>query len=602
MYTTLYRTFTFRVQLFHRASVLCYSPVSSGLVLTLMSKEGGWFYSRRASQLKDVMAQDTQVCGRCGAINAPNMNFCYNCGYAFIKYAVISNMATAMTVGSLMSPDLILSQRYRIAEMIGKGGFGAVYKATDERFQRRIVAIKEMSDSQLSPRAKVKALQDFHKEANLLEQLKHPHLPDVSDVFEEGGKAYLVMEFIEGKTLAKLQDEQNGPLDERLIMGWALQLCTVLHYLHTRPQPIIFRDMKPTNVMVTADGQIKLIDFGIARIFKTAVKKDTTQFGSLGYAPLEQYGHGQSDARSDIYALGATLYNLLTKSLPVDAPSRRINPTLFSPPRQLNPRISPAVEAIILKAMAEDPPDRYQTAIDMYRAIVDTGLVNTAFSPPSLLPNLLGAQTTLASPQTSNSVYPNQPPSATPSLSPSPPQQPSSAVAGTLAQGGKVSRRSSPLRRNLLLLGGVLLVVGFVILSLVLNMNHEQILNANTASHLVKKWAFQTGSFVHSSPAVVDGVVYVGSKDHNVYALDAQSGKQRWVFPTEGMVDSSPAVVNGMVYVGSNDKNVYAIDVQSGQKKWAFSTMHWVSSSPTVVNNVVYVGSWDGNLYAFGLP
>ena len=162
-----------------------------------------------------------------------------------------------------------LGGRYRIVAMIGRGGFGAVYKARDERFPSKpIVAIKEMHDSQLSPSEKAQALQDFCNEADLLVQLKHPNLPKVSDVFEEDGKAYLVMELIEGKTLAQVQDEQDGPLDEHLVMRWALQLCAVLHYLHTLPQPVIFRDMKPTNVMVTADGEIKLIDFGIARILR----------------------------------------------------------------------------------------------------------------------------------------------------------------------------------------------------------------------------------------------------------------------------------------------------------------------------------------------
>ncbi len=344
-----------------------------------------------ASHRKNVMAQNTQICGNCQTINTSTAQFCANCGYSLAGGPVYptvqvsgNNAPTVVSVsgsrritGALLAGNM-LGNRYRIVGMIGQGGFGAVYKARDERFPSKpVVAVKEMSDSQLSPSEKAKALLDFRNEADLLVQLKHPNLPNVSDVFEEGGKAYLVMEFIEGKTLAKLQDEQNGPLDERLVMGWALQLCAVLYYLHTRPQPIIFRDMKPTNVMVTADGEIKLIDFGIARIFKAAVKKDTTLLGSQGYAPLEQYGRGQSDARSDIYALGATLYDLLTKELPADAPSRRVNPTLFSPPRQLNPKILPAVEAIVLKAMAEEPRDRYQTAAEMYQAIVATGLVTS---------------------------------------------------------------------------------------------------------------------------------------------------------------------------------------------------------------------------------
>src|SRR5579864_1828980 len=213
------------------------------------------------------MVQNTQVCGNCRAVNIHTEQFCENCGYELAgpitstmvalshdTATVISGAMGRRITGALKGGNT-LGGRYRIAEMIGRGGFGAVYKATDERFQsQRIVAVKEMSEAQLSPSEKAKALQDFRSEANLLVQLRHPNLPNVSDVFEEDEKAYLVMEFIEGKTLEQIQDESNDPLNERLVMGWASQLCTVLHYLHTRPQPIIFRDMKPANVMVTADG------------------------------------------------------------------------------------------------------------------------------------------------------------------------------------------------------------------------------------------------------------------------------------------------------------------------------------------------------------
>ncbi len=291
--------------------------------------------------------------------------------------------------GGLAAGDL-LGGRYRVARSVGKGGFGAVYEAVDERFQaRRVVAIKEMSDAQLSPAEKVQAIQDFRQEADLLVQLHHQNLPQVSDFFEEAGKAYLVMEFVEGKTLEKEQEDAGGPLGEARVMGWALQLCEVLSYLHTQVQPIIFRDLKPSNVMVTPNDEIKLIDFGIARVFKSAASKDTTSLGSRGYAPLEQYGRGQTDARSDIYALGATLYDVLTKTTPADAATRRVNPLAFKTPRQLNPALAKATEQIILKAMQEDAKDRYQSAAEMYQAIAASGVVpvtnmalRTMITPP----------------------------------------------------------------------------------------------------------------------------------------------------------------------------------------------------------------------------
>lgn len=335
---------------------------------------------------------ETQLtCKNCGTDNAANRQFCVRCGYALASTSadLPSKASTALsdvnaterrrTTGALTS-DSLLGGRYRIIQLMGKGGFGAVYKANDERFQAlRVVAIKEMSDASLNPVERVQALEDFRREANLLVQLSHTNLPTVSDFFEEEGKAYLVMDFIEGKTLEKIQDEAHSPLDEKVVMGWALQLCEVLHYLHSRPHPIIFRDMKPSNVMVTTDNQIKLIDFGIARIFKVTATKDTTLLGSQGYAPLEQYGRGQSDPRSDIYALGATLYHLLTGSVPLDAPSRRINPQIFEPPHQLNPRLSEATETIILMAMEQDPDERFQSAEAMRNAL----LAEAGMQPPS---------------------------------------------------------------------------------------------------------------------------------------------------------------------------------------------------------------------------
>jgi serine/threonine protein kinase len=433
-----------------------------------------------------------RTCGNCGASNAPSEQFCVNCGYSLaggptspiprppqpaIGYNQSSPSTAAAqgarrTTGALQKGNL-LGGRYRIARLVGKGGFGAVYEASDERFQaQRIVAVKEMSDAQLSAAEKAQAIQDFRQEANLLVQLHHPHLPNVSDFFEEGGKAYLVMEFIQGQTLEKEQDDAAGPLDEGRVMGWALQLCDVLGYLHTRPQPIIFRDLKPSNVMVTPDDEMKLIDFGIARVFKSAARKDTTSLGSGGYAPLEQYGRGQSDARSDLYALGATLYDLLTKTTPIDAPARRVNPVLFKTPRQINPRLSQATEQIILKAMQEEPKDRFQSAAEMSHTIIASGVASVTSSgmPTIVTPLSAGsgqtmptvpvappltqpAPATFASTPAPSSYYASAAAPALPAVSPAPRARPPAPPPGG-------SGRRGISRRTVLIGGAAILALG----------------------------------------------------------------------------------------------------------------------------------------------
>jgi serine/threonine protein kinase/Tol biopolymer transport system component len=217
----------------------------------------------------------------------------------------------------------LLKQRYRIISQLGKGGFGAVYKAADLQFGNRQVAIKEMSQSSLGAQELVEATESFKREALLLAGLTHPNLPRIYEQFTDSGRWYLVMDFIEGETLEEhLGNIKGGKLPVEKVLEIGIQLCMVLEYLHMRQPPIIFRDLKPANVMLTVGGHIYLIDFGIARHFKPGQAKDTTALGSTGYAAPEQYGRAQSTPRADIYALGVTLHQLLSGDDPADSPFR----------------------------------------------------------------------------------------------------------------------------------------------------------------------------------------------------------------------------------------------------------------------------------------
>jgi serine/threonine protein kinase len=263
------------------------------------------------------MVPSQRFCTKCGAANQAQDDFCFACGQA-LKVTTASQQypistSTTNTSTGLLTPNLLLKQRYRILDTVGKGGFGAVYKAEDVQLGNRLLAVKEMSQNNLSSQEIVEAAENFKREALLLAALKHPNLPSIYEQFSEAGRWYLVMDFIEGETLedhVKKAPQGHLSLKETLEIG--IQLCTVLDYLHSRQPPIIFRDLKPSNIMLTPEGHLFLIDFGIARHFKPGQKKDTIAFGSPGYAAPEQYGKAQTTPRSDIYSLGATLYYLLT--------------------------------------------------------------------------------------------------------------------------------------------------------------------------------------------------------------------------------------------------------------------------------------------------
>lgn len=259
----------------------------------------------------------------------------------------------------------ILNKRYEIIDVLGKGGMGAVYRVRDRRRKNAVLAVKELRTDKLSPEKAREAVSLFQSEARILVRLSHPNIPKVHDYFSLRGSHYIVMEFIPGRTLEEILSARKGkPVDERLALAWALQICRALHFLSVqKPRPVVFRDLKPSNIMIAGDGRVKLIDFGIARFFKPDKQEDTYVYGTPGYAAPEQYGSGQTDVRSDIYALGATLHHCLTGRSPSEAGWE------FVDPRRINPKISRETAAVVNKAVARDMGKRFQSAMDMKQAI-----------------------------------------------------------------------------------------------------------------------------------------------------------------------------------------------------------------------------------------
>ena len=239
-----------------------------------------------------------------------------------------------------------------------------MYETVDLHLPGKRWAVKEMSDAYITnPLDRPRAIAAFHQEAQMLGTLNHPNLPKVVDYFTEGGREYLVMEYVDGQSLEEmLRAGGNRPFGEDQVLSWALQLCDVLDYLHH--QNIIFRDLKPSNIIIEPGGTLRLVDFGIARLFKPGKATDTAAIGTLGYAPPEQYGSVQTDLRSDIYSLGATLHTLLTGFDPSQSPM------FFPAVRQLNPAISVEMERAVTTAMAQRPDQRWQNISQTRNALM----------------------------------------------------------------------------------------------------------------------------------------------------------------------------------------------------------------------------------------
>jgi len=270
-------------------------------------------------------------------------------------------------------PGTVLRDRYKIIELVGQGGMGAIYKAEDLRLAGRYCAIKEVRpEPRATPSMLTQAREQFHREASTLARLDHPNLPKVSDYFSEGDCDYLVMDFVPGQELKEIVDEarrQGRFLDEEEVLTWADQLCQALEYLHGQDPSILHRDIKPSNIKLTPAGTIKLVDFGLVKLLVPDDSRTITILqgrGTVQYTPLEQYGGdtGHTDVRSDIYSLGTTLYHLLTGQPPPDAKQRFLEPSSLPLPRSLNPDLSLQTERVLLRAMEMHPDQRPASAAE----------------------------------------------------------------------------------------------------------------------------------------------------------------------------------------------------------------------------------------------
>ena len=311
----------------------------------------------------------------------------------------------------------VIHNRYRIARLVGQGGFGAVYRAWDMALSQP-VALKENVDS--GPESQ----RQFEQEARLLAGLRHPNLPRVIDHFILPNQGqYLVMDFIEGRSLAQMLRDRGGPLNEAEARQWIHQICEAVEYLHTRTPPIIHRDIKPDNIIVTAEGRAMLVDFGISKLYD-AQRGTTVGARAItpGYSPPEQYGFGKTDARSDVYALGATLYTLLTGQTPPEAIDIISESQVLTPVQQINSAVSGATAQAIVAAMNPSISQRLASA-----ARFEQALAGRAAPPAPPQPPLAARQ-----------AQPFAAPSSAPAQAPAKPSRQRGCMLGGVAIAGLV--------------------------------------------------------------------------------------------------------------------------------------------------------------------
>lgn len=541
--------------------------------------------------------------------------------------------------GNSLQPGAVLQNRWRIMGVIGVGGMASVYKARDLRFPNvvRHVAVKEMLNLATDPQIREMTLRNFEREANILASLNHPAMPEIYDYFPGAKHVYLVMEFINGKDLEAILN--SVPMDKiplETIRKWALELCDVVAYLHEHePEPIIFRDVKPSNVMIDQHGNVRLIDFGIAKVFESGQKG--TMIGTEGYSAPEQY-KGEATPESDIYAIGATLHHILTRRDPRLEP-----PFSFAerPIHEFNEQVPRPFEDSIMKALAYDATERFSSARDMKQSI------ETLFTPTSLT-TVTGAQGAVGSDTfvegEGSSIQPRWKFRCEDEIRSSPIVHNGIVYAGAYdnnlyalqasdgafrwkfpTEGGIAATPTIDPQNQTVIIGSEDSLVysvdtrnGRIVWTIMTErpvrcsatLAHEHIfvgsddgkLYAAKASNGRVIWKYNAGAPIRSRPWVTDDYIIFGSETGEVVGLDL-GGTPKWRFRARRGVTSSPVVHDGLAFFGSNDWHVYALDIKTGYSIWRFRTQKPVWSNPSIDpgSRTLFIGSVDGNLYALDI-
>lgn len=445
-----------------------------------------------------------------------------------------------------LNTGTILVDRYMVQDVVGIGGMGAVYRSRDMHFPNviKLVAVKEMVIMAPDPLVRQTIVQNFEREAHILVSLSHPSIPKIYDFFTYEERSYLVIELVNGKDLDAILSESQGFFSEDQVIAWAIELCDVLDYLHKhKPEPIIFRDMKPSNIMVNQDNHIMLVDFGIAKLFHEGQKG--TMIGTEGYSPPEQY-RGEATPLADIYALGATLHHLLTRRDPRLEP-----PFTFAerPIRQINPSVSVELETVINTALQYNPSDRFPTTEAMKESLM-------------MVARKTGALTRIKISQPASPVIVET------GLKP----------LWTFKCEDEI-RGSPGLLNNSIFVGA-----------------YDNNLYAVSATNGEFQWKFPTDGGIITKPTFDDNNVYFGSEDNRLYSVTNRTGKINWTFDATGPIRSSPKIAEGHIFVGSDDGSLYAVNILSSRRTWKVETGSPIRSSPFITNDYVYCGTEDGEL------
>lgn len=474
-----------------------------------------------------------------------------------------------------LQPGDVLQDRYRIIGTLGVGGFSSVYQARDMRFANvtKLCAIKEMVNLAPDPKIREITTRTFEREASILATLDHPSVVSVHDYFSEGARSYLVLEFIRGKDLESLLAEHSAFFGQDEVLDWAHQICDVLRYLHRhRPDPIVFRDMKPSNVMLDPHGRIRLIDFGIAKLFQSEEKNTT--IGTEGYAPPEQY-RGEASPAGDVYGFGATLHHLLTRQDP------RLEPP-FSfqerPIHAVNPDVSPEFEQVIMRCVSYNATERYSDADQLKNALLEVKQQLEKQTQPRSSTATGASGATVAEQQTSMQREPES--AATPAASES--EQTVSPI-WTFKCEDEV--RSTPaVMRGTVFVGA-----------------YDNNLYALSSRDGALRWKFPASDGIGASPNVYKDSIFIGSADANLYNIHVNTGRLNWRYTAGGPVYSSPRAAFDHVFFGSDDCYMYAVNTGSGRVSWKTNAFHPVRSSAHVVDDLVFFGTEGGYVFCLDL-